>query len=523
MGEWAQVNRARRVLASEQGAIIRDWGGRLPIVLAYPNSYSVGMSSLAIHGLYRALNALPGVVCERAFAALDRRGAATEPLITLESQRPVGDAAVVAFSVSFEMDYFNIVQMLRRARVPVRADERDASDPLVILGGPAVAANPEPMALVADAIVIGEAEPVLADLVDVARDLWAHDRATTLTNLARLAGVYVPLLGTEQPVQRLFAEDLDACPTRSAIIAPGSEFGDLYLIEIARGCGRGCRFCLAGYWYRPRRERSLERILSDAREGLAFRAKVGLVASSVSDYTRVDDLVLGLRRLGADISVSSLRVKPLSSVLVRALSDSGARSITLAPEAGSERLRRAIRKGVTHDDIIAATEMVGASDFETLKLYFMIGLPGESEDDIDDLVRLVTEVKAAFPRKVTVNVAPFVPKAHTPFERVAMAEEELLGDRLARIRAEMGRIHVQFRGEAAASARVQGVLARGDRRVGGALIEMARPTPGRFARALRDSGLSMPGYLGEIESGRPLPWGMVQSDPVGPRNCEESA
>jgi len=379
---WRHITRTRQMLASEQGAIVKDWGGQLPTVLAYPNSYSVGMSSLAIHGLYRWFNALPGVVCERAFNSLGRRAARDEPLITLESQRPVRDAAVLALSASFEMDYFNIVSMLRRAGIPARAEERDEGDPLVILGGPAVSANPEPVALLADAIVIGEAEPILADLVEAMRGAWTADRLTVLSNLSKLPGVYVPAVHDGRPVQRQWSRHLDDYPIASSIVAPKAEFGDMHLIEISRGCGHGCRFCLAGYWYRPPRERSLASILAQARQGLKHWRKVGLVASAVSDYSRIDALATGLQAMGAAISVSSLRIRPLSPVLLRVLAESGARSVTLAPEAGSERLRQVIRKGVSHDDIIKATAMVADHPFQTLKLYFMLGLPSESDQDL---------------------------------------------------------------------------------------------------------------------------------------------
>jgi len=509
--QWRLIAKARRILESESGAIIRDWGGKVPIVLAYPNSYAVGMSSLAMHSLYRWFNALPGVVCERAFASLDEHPSPAEPLITLESQRPVRDAAVLAISASFEMDYFNIISMLHRADIPLRAEERDPEHPLVILGGPAIAANPEPLAALADAIVIGEAESLSGDLVDSVRGSWEHDRATTLTSLARLPGVYVPLQHAGEKVQRQGVSNLDDYPTASSIVAPGAEFGDMHLIEISRGCGRGCRFCLAGYWYRPPRERSLELILSQARGGLRRLNKIGLVAAAVSDYSQIDELVLRLRDMGAEISVSSLRVAPLSPLLVQALAESGSRTLTLAPEAGSERLRRVINKCVTHEDILHATTLAAAHNLEILKLYFMVGLPGESEQDIEELIDLCREIKGAFPRKVVVNLTPFVPKAHTPFERAAMAPEALLDERLLRIKSALSRARVEVRAEPAQGARIQAVLARGDRRVGEALLGMRVPAPSRWEAALRAQGLMGEEYLRERAPEEPLPWDFIDS------------
>jgi radical SAM superfamily enzyme YgiQ (UPF0313 family) len=507
---WRHGTAARQYLASEQGAIVRDWGGRVPIVLAYPNSYAVGMSSLAMHGLYRWFNALPGVVCERAFAWYDRPEGADEPLLTLESQRPVAEAAALALSVSFEMDYFHVIQMLRRAQVPERAEQREQGDPFVILGGPAVSANPEPLAPLADAIVIGEAEELLEPLVEILREGWAGARHEVLAALARLPGLYVPALYTGKPVQRQYVADLDAWPTHSSLLTPRAEFGDMHLIELSRGCGRGCRFCLAGYWYRPRRERSIENVLAQARAGLANGIKkMGLVAAAVSDYQAIDELVPALRQMGADISVSSLRVKPLSTTLLRALADSGSLSVTLAPEAGSERLRRVIHKGIEEADVLAATEIAARYGFHSLKLYFMIGLPGETEQDIEELLHLVQEVQHLFAREVVVNVTPFVPKAHTPFQHVALATNEVIEVRLARLRVGTAAMGTPLRAETGEATRVQAILARGDRRLGEALLALRRPVPARFERALMSQGLDPLDYLGELAPQGPFPWDVV--------------
>jgi len=508
--EWRQVAVARRLLASERGTIVRDWGGQVPVVLAYPNNYAVGMASLAVHGLYRWLNELPGIVCERAFSSLGRGSSEGGPLFTLESQRPVGEAAVLAFSISFEMDYLNVVHMLHRAHVPLRAEERDEADPLVLLGGPAVSANPEPLALLADAIVIGEVEPLLERLGACLREGWREGRQALLRELARLPGVYVPLLHQGEGVQRQWLAELDAYPLSTSIIAPRAEFGDMYLIEISRGCIFGCRFCLTGYWYRPYRERSLEQILALARKGLEQCSKLGLVAAAVSTHSQIDELTRRLRALGAGFSVSSLRVRPLSPILVQGLAESGAHSITLAPEAGTERLRRFIGKGVEHEDILRAVELAAKWRFRSLKLYFMFGLPTETEEDIEGLLALLKEVRARFSRQIVANLTPFVPKAHTPFERKAMAAREVLAARLRRLREGCRALHVELRVEPIRAARMQGVLARGDHRVGQALLRVRRPSLAHLQRALEEEGLTMEEYLREYASDEPLPWDFLR-------------
>ena len=503
--KWRDIERAKGILAQEEGFVQKDWGGRLPVALAYANTYRLGMSNLALHTLYNLLNQLGQVVCERVFWTQRP----SEPIMTLESQRNVLDAAVLAVSLSFELDYLNLASMLHRAEVPLLASERDETYPLILAGGPAVTANPEPLSEICDAFVIGEAEEILEPLTTLLWEMLDAPRSQVLDALAQLSGVYVPGR-SELPVRRLWVPDLNAYPTQTVIRTPNTEFGDMHLVEVSRGCPHGCRFCLAGHTYRPPRERSLESLLEQAREAAPHRERIGLVGAAISDYTRIDELVGELLGMGLRISVSSLRVRPLPTNLVAALAKSGVRTLTVAPEAGCERLRRVIKKGIEEEDILAAAELAEEHRFPALKLYFMIGLPGEVRDDVSAIADLVHAVKARFSGEISINATPLVPKAHTPFQWAGMAAPEDLKARIALLQEDLRPHRVQVNAGSVPWARVQGVLSRGDHRVGQALIDMrGRTSLKAWGRALSSLGLDEEMYLRERALGESLPWQVV--------------
>jgi len=522
MTKWEIVAEARQIIEQETGTICKDWGGRLPVALAYPNTYYVGMSSLGLQTVYRLFNRRPDVVCERVFwRGGKRRGGKGQGLVSLESQRPLGEFRVLAFSLAYELDYFNALEMLRQVDIPLLAGERDEDDPLLIAGGPAVTANPEPLAELFDAFVIGEAEELIPSLVETLQAGIGEERQSLLSALAQIPGLYVPAhplisnlqspTSSVQPAKRQWIRDLDAYPTTSVLFTRETEFGDMYLMEIARGCKRGCRFCLTGHTCRPLRERSVGTLLHQAREGLVHRDKIGLMGAAVSDYSHIDELVTGLRGMGARISVSSLRAAPLSETLVKSLAESGSQTLTLAPEAGSERLRALIHKGISTDDVMRAADLAARYDFPRLKLYFMLGLPTEIEEDVQAIVDLVTAVGQRFSRRVTVNVTPFVPKAHTPFQWAAMIPQDIVRERLRCVEQQLRPRGVAVKSDSPAWAAVQGVLSRGDRRLGQALIKMDRTSLAQWRRALRESGLEADEYLQERSLDGTLPWSVVDS------------
>ena len=507
--KWEHIAQARATLSREEGTIIKDWGGRLPIALIFPKTYYVGMSSLGLQGVYGLFNADPRVVCERIF--WDPRGA-DRSLLALESQRPVADFDVLAFTCSFEMDYFHIVEVLLQAGIPLRASERDDSHPLLVIGGPAPSANPLPLAPIFDAFAIGEGEAIIPPLLSLLREQVSASRPQLLAALAELPGLFVPNAQRQthntQHVTRQWVPDLDAYPTTSVVLTRDTEFGDMFLLEVSRGCGRGCRFCLAGHWYRPLRERSPEVLLAQAKRGKRYRGRAGLVGAAISDYSQIEALVSGLRELGIEISVSSLRIDPLPEVLLEALAESGTRTLTIAPEAGSQRLRNVIHKGVAREALMEAVDRA-AGRFPHLKLYYMVGLPTETEADVEALVELTLGASGRFPGRLTVNATPFVPKAHTPFQWASMASQQTLERRIGYIETRLQPVGIKVRSESPTWARVQGVLARGDERVGEVLMQMRRRSLGGWRRACKEMALEPDAYLQARPMGERLPWDVI--------------
>jgi radical SAM superfamily enzyme YgiQ (UPF0313 family) len=505
---YGRITHIERILKRESGTVHKEWGGRLPVALAYPNTYWVGMSSLAVHTLYRLLNARPDVVAERVFWSLETRARAGEAALSIESQRPLGDFAVIAFSIAYELDYFHVVEMLQRAGIPLLARERDDAWPLVIAGGPAVSANPEPLADVVDAFVIGEAEALAPPLPDALWEAVRVNRGRGRELLAGRPGMYVPAV-SQAPVRRVWARDISATPATTSIYTPDTEFGDRGLIEIGRGCWRSCRFCLTGFTYRPVRHASVQAVLAAAEEVLKHRDKVGLVSAAVSDHPEIDRLAIELRRMGARVAIASMRVDPLSEPLIRALAESGTQTLTIAPEAGSMRLRRLIGKLQSDEQILAAVDLAAHHGFSQLKMYFMIGHPSETEADIEAIVDLVLAARARFARNLTITATPFVPKAHTPFQWQAMAEIPIVTGRVAALRKRLQPARVTVRSDSPDWAAVEGVLARGDRRLGAVMMEMKKPTLREWERALAHQGLSAAEYLRERPIDESLPWSVV--------------
>jgi radical SAM superfamily enzyme YgiQ (UPF0313 family) len=512
---WDEIEKARRRLSREQGTIVKDWGGRIPVALVYPNSYYLGMSNLGIHVLYRLLNSYDNVVCERVFWEAENRGNPSPP-ISLESQRPLPDFAAVVFSISYELDYFNVVNILKAGGIPLYAKDRDERHPLVIAGGPCIMANPMPLSPFFDGLAIGEAEPLVPAMLPVISQGIGANRDDLLKSLSVLPGVYIPRCYSGKAVARQWAEKLDDFPVASVVLTPDTELGDLYLIEVERGCNWGCRFCLVSQSFAPMRYRSIDSLLSQAEVGLKHRKRLGLVGAAVSSHPQIEELLPRLTAMGAELSISSLRIAPLSPVVLRELARGGAKTVTLAPEAGSARLRQMIKKGITEDDILKAVAKVVEEGIRQLKLYFIIGLPSETDDDIGAIIKLALACKGVINRKrsgcrLTLNISPFVPKAGTPFQWLPMAQPSVLNRRLSRLKNSLMPKGIKVKAESPAWSRVQGVLARGDTELAGVLADVGELSLAAWLKAAAKHDIDIDFYAHQRwEVGQKLPWEMIE-------------
>ena len=480
-------------------------GACFPIALVYPQFYPVGMGNLGFQAMYHLLNAHPGFVCERAFLPspeeADEHRRTRTPILTLESQRPLKDFAAVAFSISFEADYPYVLDLLAGAGMPLKAADRGPGDPLVLAGGVATFLNPEPIAPFVDAFFLGEGEAGALPFFEFLSDRApAPDRVGLLQDLARsVPGAYVPAgytpryhpggalaaieaaPGFPERVVAPHLRDLTPYPTHSHLLAPQSEWGEMFLVETGRGCSRGCRFCAAGFVYRPPRERDLADLWTQVQPGVKARRKIGLVGAAVSDHPAIRELCRKILDAGGELGISSLRADSADAELLELLAQGGVRSVALAPEAGSDRLRRVLNKGLTQDDLAKAAVDVSRAGIRQLRLYFMVGLPTETLEDVAEIPRLAkflshSVIKASQGKQhlglITLSISSFVPKAFTPFQWAPFLEVAELKKRLKLVAREFHGIKaMRVHTDLPKWAYVQALLARGDRRVADMLLD----------------------------------------------------
>jgi len=535
----------RERLAREKGTVRKDWGGRISIALVYPNYYRVGMSNLGFQVVYHLINSKENAVAERAFLPEDQEMAiyreTRKDLLSLESQSPLQKFDIVAFSLSFENDYPNILKILDLGKIPLLSQDRDDSHPFIMAGGITTFLNPEPLASFFDFFLLGEAEANLDTFLEVFADIrHSHDSRREILKILALnmKSLYVPsfyhlnyskdgTIESMEPTESLIPERVEAATqgapdlpvNTSTIVTPETEFADRVLIELGRGCGRSCRFCAAGYVYRPPRIHTESKLLSRLNDVLEECDRVGLLSASISDIPGIEKITGQIIEKEGDFSVSSLRADSLTQDLLDHLKRAGQRTLAIAPETGSERLRRVINKHLTLDQITSTVRLIARTGEFILRLYFLIGLPTETKDDVDQILDLVKSIKHQVIKEsstrgrigqIKLSVNCFVPKPFTPFQWFPMESVSILKEKqklLKKAVAKEGGVKVIF--DVPKWAYVQSLLSMGDRRVGSMLL-LSHKHDGDWSRAFRFSEINpdffvhRPKGLDEI-----LPWDFI--------------
>jgi radical SAM family uncharacterized protein len=530
MTSWKLVQKAKGILEKEKGAIQKPWGGKITICLLYPNSYHVGMSNLGFQTLYQILNADDDVVCERVFLPepedLQEYRNTQTPLFSLESQKPLSSFDILAFSISFENDFLNVLTLLELAHIPSESRLRDEKHPWVIAGGVAVFLNPEPISEFFDLFILGEAEEVIGEFLEVCRqtlsDKGKRRKDDFLRNLGGVEGVYVPKFyrvtyaengkieamdpesGFPRQVKRRWVPKLDQFPTQSTLFTPDTEFKEMALVEMNRGCPRGCRFCAACFVYHPFRNRSLSLLELISKEALLKEHRIGLTGAAVSDHPQLLPLCQSILSQQGGISLSSLRVDAVTPSLIQCLRKSEEHTVAIAPEAGSERLRRMLKKGYTEEEILKTIHTLVENGLSQIKCYFLIGLPSEIDEDIEEILFLAKRIRHQILSdqknqkkrwRLVLSVNPFIPKPATPFQWVPLEEAGELKKKLKMIqRGVQGERGMEMIYDLPKWAYIQALFSKGDRRVGKILMAAHR-YQGNWSQALRETNINSDFYV----------------------------
>lgn len=517
--------KAKDYLQYEEGTIIKSSRGNPRVTLVYPNTYFLGMSNLGFQSVYALFNRDPQTICERAFLpddfVFDENASRTTPLRTIESGRSAQDVSCMAFSISFENDYLNVLTILSMSGLAFHANDRSDDDPILIAGGAAITINPEPIRPFFDLLFVGEAEEAIEEIVETLRsDL---NRADKIAALAKIEGMYAcsamdnadlasppssicPSNDTPNSLEnrvslahlrqyrRRVPKDINGFPIETVIHTPYSEFGKLSLIEVQRGCGRGCKFCAEGFIYTPFRERSFDLVKEQVLRGLKRRDKIGLIGADLLVYPHIADLFRFIHANGGTFSPSSVRVDAMTPEIIALLAESGHKTMAIAPEAGSDNLRSITNKKFNNASILKVVEDLIVAGIPNIKMYLMIGLPHETDNDISEMIELVDSARKVILAQaritkrmgaLTLSLNPFIPKPRTPYQVGVFEGIDVLEKKITRVKKSLlpkGGIKIYY--ENPFFAYVQALLSNGTTHMSDYLLEVFR-NGGKLKAALK--------------------------------------
>ena len=543
--DWKLKKIYAGILENETGHVKKIWGEYNTVCLAYPNYYRIGMANLGFQTIYKIFNSQPSFLCERVFLPASGNDArfvsGAAGIISLENQKPIAEFDILAFSVSFENDYPNILKIMDSAGIPLLAKDRSEKHPLVIGGGISLTLNPEPLADLFDLFILGEAEEILPQFCHNFEEsrLIGHNRKKFLKDTQKeISNIYAPSLykvsyfaeskiqsikpreaGLPEKIKIKHVKDINSFCTEEVISASGTEMGDMFLVEVNRGCARSCRFCAASFVYRPVRFRSKAEILASIDRGLKKKKKIGLIGTAVSDHPDLINICDYIIAQKAQAGLGSMRIDQVNEKIVELIKEGGIETVALAPEAGSQRMRDFLRKDITELEIISAVELLAAKDIPNLRLYFMIGLPQEDEKDINAIIELTKKIqhhiRSKFEgrkkfRRVTLSVNQFIPKPATPFQWCALDDVNIAGKKIKIIENAFRQDkQVKVIHDVPKWNYVQALLSLGDRRVGEILLAVHR-LDGNWARALKEVNVNSDFYVyRQKQFDEVLPWDII--------------
>ncbi len=521
------------LLKQERGYKLKKKGGDINILLIYPNSYNVGINNLGYLGIYEILNRHKGILCERAYIPFDWKKRKNFSLYSIESFRPSLEFDVWAFSISFELDFFNVVYILKKENITLFSKDRDDLYPLIIGGGIGLSANPEPLADIFDILLIGEGEELVLEFADflILKKEKSIKKKDFFELVKSLEGVYIPsftkifYLGDKiehiestqsLPIKRRVYYNFPNDPMVSPIVSENAVFSNIALCELVRGCKYQCRFCLAGFFYRPYRISSIKNIYEKLKNFYSELPKLGLIVPAIDHSTGIKEIERSLEDGEFLLSLSSLRLEDINSDVLDLLVKSRQKTLTIAPETGSNRLRRVLNKGFENAHILRFVEMLKNYKIKTLKLYFMLGLPTESEEDVWEIYNLVNEIRKINKSiELSISISIFVPKPHTPFQWEEMKKEEYIIEKQRWLYRKIKEIkNTKIEMEDYFWSFWQGIFSRGDRRLNilwREIYESGEISSGFLKRILKKNKEFFENYLRARAKSEIFPWEVVDN------------